>query len=605
VTPGLVQHFLDVRQQVDRSAFNRFKKSRGVAVGDAEAAKAAFEAFRQLRPLDDDALRYLARDLLDSCCGVDLTGEEPFPGTLWLRGARHTKGGRPFLGSIRTFTELLLPERARAVNPPEDPKRGGWVFEPTTNPTGVRENNATLAMHALFLDCDDAGQWDWLNYELALLAETGCRLYRIFYQSGGWTPATPKWRVIFPLARPFDVSTEERRDTWKVAYNHARVLFGALGHLGGVGFDPATETPCNPWFLTERRATDDPMRVISWAPGRSLDLELLSSLLPAPTKTLHEDVDRETLARISITEERFEEIVDALTAATTHVPAGRRDIYLAMPAVLLNRGLEPDDVRRIVAEVSSRYPRVHKDKHEDNLHCAETTIERWEEEGAGARITQIGTLQAHAPEVAAALDEVIPNPSDKGMLDAITAQLGNRIQPQTSAPPAVPSPYTAAALQGPHASALASIALAPRQPAAVPAPKIKPKRTKMSPLAKKLGPIAKKLTEHKVNDRKIEGGLLLIMLRQEPLPGNAFEAAKKLAGALGYRLATDTPWLQALELMGPSLLLTGIAQSAELVKQLEAAFVEGRGRREKSERKRAAKKLLEKEKQALLAREVY
>ena len=594
MTPGLAQHFLAVQQQVDRSAFNRFKKSRGVATGDAEGAREAFEAFQQLRPLDDDALRYLARNQLLRSFGEQLDGGEPFPGTLWLHGARHVKNGRPFLGSLRSFAGLLLPERAKAVNPPEDPKRGGWVFEPTTNPTGVRENVATVSMHALFLDCDSSGEWDWLRYELSQL-----QLCHIVYQSGGWTPATPKWRAVLPLARPFDVSTEEKRDAWKVAYNHARVLFGALGRLDGVGFDPATETPCNPWFLTERRTSGDAERSVAWRPGRALDLELLSSLLPTPVVATREDVNRETLARISITEERFEEIVDALTAATTHVPAGRRDIYLAMPAVLLNRGLEPDDVRRIVAEVSSRYPRLHKDKHEDNLHCAETTIARWEEEGAGARITQIGTLQAHAPEVAAALDEVIPNPSDKGMLDAITAQLGDRIQPQTSAPPAPPLAFGT-----PVAAPVLPESTQPRAPGE-PVRQLlqtpKKKRTKMSPLAKKLGPIAKKLTEHKINDRKIEGGLLLIMLRQEPLPGNAFDAAKKLAGALGYRLATDTTWLQALELMGPSLLLTGIAQSAELVKQLEAAFVEGRGRREKSENKRRAKRREEQEFEASVA----
>jgi hypothetical protein len=604
VTPGLAQHFLDARQAVDRSAFNRFKKSRNVAAGDAEGAKLAFEAFRQLRPLDDDALRYVARDLLSQTRGSWCYGDEPFPGTLWLRGARHIKGGRAFLGTLRSFAELLLPERAKSVNPPEDPKRGGWVFEPTTNPTGMRENVATDAMHALFLDCDSSGDSDWLLYELTQL-----QLCCIIYQSGGWSPTAPKWRVVVPLAQPFDVSSEEKRDAWKVAYNHARVLFGALGHLGGVGFDPATETPCNPWFLTERRAAADEPRRITWYLGHALDLEKLVSLLPAPAVATREDVEHETLARISITEERFEEIVDALSAATVHVPAGRRDIYLAMPAVLLNRGLTPDDVRRIVAEVSSRYPRLHKDKHEDNLHCAETTIERWEEEGADARVTQIGTLQAHAPEVAAAFDEVLPNPSDKGMALGIEMTLGKAIlavpsvgavfvpQPSPSSAAGPPQWSTAVSETGRTASGGG-----PSNP-----PRMMPKlkRTKMSPLAKKLGPVAKKLTDHKILDRRIEGGLMLLMLRQEPLPGDAVEAAKKLAGALGFKLSPEATWQEALELMGPSLLLTGIAQSAERVATLEIEFKKGRGRREKGQKKIDQKKLAEQERRALSAREVY
>lgn len=579
MTEELVRIFLDVRQSVDRSAFGRFKKSRNITVGDAQGAQLAFEEFRRLRPLDRDDLRDLARNALLASASAWRDGSEPFPATLWKHGARHVKGGRAFTGTLRQFAELLLPERARAINPPDDPKRGGWVIEPTTNPTGVRENDSTLAMHALFLDCDSTGEWNWLLYELTQL-----QLCCIAYQSGGWSYSSPKWRIVLPLASSFPVSTEETRAAWKIMYNHARVLLGALGRLSSVGFDPATETPCNPWFLTERRAATDPERRVLWWPGRALDLQLFAGCLPSPPVDRSPDVEYALAARISLSEERFEEIVDALAASTSHVPSGRRTIYLSMPAVMLNRGLSPDDVRRICAEVSSRYPRVHKDKHEDNLHNVETTIAKWETDGPKARITQIATLQAEAPEVAAALDEVLPNLTNKAMLDAVEAELGK-------GGPSTPPPAVSAA----------PVVYLPADPQPPPPPP-KIKRRKRTPLEKKMVTVAKRLTEHRLADRQIEGGLMLIALKGSPLP-QADEGAARLAGALGFHMQKTT-WQEALELMGSSLLTTGIAQDAARVKALEAAFETGRKKRDKSTRKIEQKKEAEREFRAASAWEV-
>lgn len=577
MTEELARIFLDVRQSVDRSAFSRFKRSRNIATGDAQGAQLAFEEFRQLRPLDRDDLRALAREALTASASAWRDGSEPFPATLWTHGARHVKGGRAFTGTLRQFAALLLPERARTVNPPDDPKRGGWVIEPTTNPTGVRENDSTHAMHALFLDCDSTGEWDWLLYELSQL-----QLCYVAYQSGGWTTTSPKWRAVVPLALPFVVSTEEARAEWKIAYNHARVLFGALGRLSSVGFDPATETPCNPWFLTERRNASDPERRIIWQPGRALNLKLLANSLPTPHVDRSPDVEYALAARITLSEERFEEIVDALAASTSHVPSGRRTIYLSMPAVMLNRGVMPDDVRKICAEVSSRYPRVHKDKHEDNLHNVETTIAKWETDGPNARITQIATLQSEAPEVAAALDEVLPNLKDKAMLDAVEAELGGR------------NMTVAVASAAPTAQYL------PGDPQPPPPP-TKVKRKKRTPLEKKLQPIAKRLTEHRLADRRLEGKLMQLALKGSPLPGD--EGASRLAAALGYHMPKTT-WQEALELMGSSLLTTGIAQDATRVATLESAFATGRKKRDKSTRKIEAKKDTERQFRAAGAWEV-
>lgn len=572
MTPEENRLFLEVREAVSRSAFTKFKKITG---GDVEA-------FRRLQPLCDERLRDSSRTALVAARGTPFSGNNPFPATLWMNGATSTHGGRAFKGSLRQFAELLLAERARAVVA----KREGWVIEPTTNPRGRRTNEETLAVHALFLDCDGTGEWDWLLHELSSLD-----LCYVAYQSGGWSPTSPKWRAVLPLTRPFDTSTPAQQIAWKSCYNHARVVLGALGRLSSVGFDPATETPCCPWFLTEKRAPDDPERRIFWRPGHSLDLDaLMAALPPAPVDSV-EIGEYTTAAPLSIDEEKFEQIVDALSAATSHVPTGRRDIYLAMPAVMLNRGVQPDDVRRIVEEVSARYPRVHADKHADNLHNAETTIARWEAEGPSARITQIGTLQALAPEVAAALDEVLPDLADRAMEEAVFASLGDA--PATPAAPAVSAPSTAIYL--------------PPDPPAAPPPS-KKTRTKLTPLGKKLSPIAKRLIKNKLPERRVEGGLMLLVLRGQPLPcGSSVESVDKivckLSRALGYALK-DATWLEALELMSPTLLSMDFTQSEERVRTAEAAFWEGRRGRNKSTAKIQKRKQADQERRAASAWEV-
>jgi len=574
VTTEEGQLFLLAREAVSRSAFTKFKKTVG---GD-------IAAFRQLRPLDDERLRTLSRFALSAARGPWLTGAEPFPARLWMGGASSTHNGRAFLGTLRQFAELLLPERARALAP----KRDGWVIEPTTNPEGRRKNVNTLAVHALFLDCDDTGEWEWLLYELA-----GLNLAHVAYQSGGWSPTTPKWRAVLPLARAFDTSSPDKQVAWKGIYNHVRVACGSLARLSSVGFDPATETPCCPWFLTEKRAATDPERRIVWRPGHALDLDALVNVLP-PTPVEEIEIGEYTKAApLSIDEEKFEQIVDALSASTSHVPTGRRDIYLAMPAVMLNRGVQPDDVRRIVEEVSSRYPRVHADKHADNMHNAETTIARWEAEGPSARITQIGTLQALAPEVAAALDEVLPDLEAKAMEEAVFISLGDKVTPAPTPAPLRVVPSTA-------------IYLPPDPPSApVPAPK---KRTKLSPLGKKLSPLAKRLTKHKLAERRIEGGLMLLVLHGKPLPTastreSVDEIVCKLSRALGYNLK-DATWLDALALMSPTLLSMDFTQSEERVRAAEAAFWEGRRQRNKTTAKVKKRKLADQERRAASAWEV-
>lgn len=559
--------FAAARDSVDRGAWSRWCSERGISRKDPRAA-AAHEEWRRSPLLLRPALQSVARKILGAALGGWRTGDERFPAEIWTDGATHTDGSRPFLGTMRDFAERILVHRASVVAP----KRTGWVLEPTTNPAGRRTNECTVAMHALFLDCDGTGEW---HRTLEVLRGLG--LAHVAYQSGGWTPTEPKWRLVLPLNAPHDTTAETGRESWKAIYNCARVAFGSVGELLGPGFDPATDTPCCPWFLTERRAPQDPPRQIVWQPGHAIDLVALAAILPAKAES-RETGERAPVETISIAEEHFERIVDALSASTAHVPMGRRDIYLAMPAVLLNRGVAPDDVRAIVAEVSSRYPRQHADKHADNMHCVETTITRWEREGSKARITQIGTLQALAPEVAAALDEVLPDPGAEILEEAVTRSL--------EMVPAVKVGQSARALPQPTA---------PRG-----------RRGKLSPLKRKLASVAKRLQKNRVSDRRVEGILIACAVSCVPLPQDGPDGvnalACKLARALGYNLPTDVPWLEALDVMAPTLMGTVFMQSVELVAAAERAFWEGRGSANRGKMKREKRRIAEQEKMAERAR---
>lgn len=583
MTPGEIA-FSTAREAVSRRAFTQFKQQHGVDPKDRAAVSGAYAEFCRLQLLSDPHLRAFAVEVLEESSGALLTGNEPFPAVLWMHGATRTHGGRAFKGTLHQFSNLLLHERAKVVAP----KRSGWVLEPVTNPEGRRTNECTLAVHALFLDCDGAGEWEGL---LGALGDLD--LFHIAYQSGGWTPATPKWRVVLPLAKPFDTSTPELQERWKAAYNAARVLFGALGDLTGHGFDPATETPCCPWFLTEKREAGDPERIITGQRGRALDLETLLSLVPAPPAVNHDEREYAAVAPLLIDAVKFEEIVDALSAATAHVPSGRRDIYMAMPAVLLQRGICPDDTRRIVEEVSLRYPRIHKEKHADNMHCAETTIGKWESEGAAARITQIGTLQSLAPEVAAAFDEVLPDLARQAMADAIKEQLGEMVSSLAAAPV-----MTATSPAPVVYSSEPTVSKVPAKPA---------KRPKMTAAEKKMSTAAKRLRKHKNTDRQIEGLLMLSVLQRLPLPAKTSDELTKLvlklARAIGYQMA-DITWTEAMELMSPTLLVTDFTQSATKVQAAEKAFYEGRGARGRAKAKKEKKKLAEREKLAVQTRKL-
>lgn len=371
----------------------------GIDPDNAEAVKLARLTWQALPLLLSTEVRDLSRRAAVCALGPEIVGATPFPASIWYGGAADTYDGYRFKGTVADFVTCVLEARSNEIAP----KRCGWVVTPTTCIDGHRVNASTTQVHALNLDCDGRGEPDRLLTRLA-----GLDLAHILYQSGGWSPATPKWHVLIPLARPFDTSSPEKIAAWKIAYNTARVVFGSLAELPGEGFDPTVETPCVPVFITERRSEADPPRRVWWKPGYALDLDALTAALPTPPHEVDFNPLRErAVEAVALDDERLERIVAVLARATINVPSDRRTLYLALPGALLDRGLDPDDVRAISEAVSERYPRPDAEKHRDNMHNAETTIAKWER---GEQYTRIGTLVEHWPGVVAAIDEVLPNP---------------------------------------------------------------------------------------------------------------------------------------------------------------------------------------------------
>ncbi len=386
--------------------------ARALATTDRKAVAARKESSN---PLHDPTLVCLARRSLGDALGPLRHGPEPFPMTVWKHGAEHVGKKSPgvtYTGSIDTFVKILE-QRAQIVAP----KKSGWVVEPTTNRDGLRTNDSTLFMHAIFLDCDNTGTW-----ERTLAALSGIGLAYIAYQSSGYQLDTPKWRVVLPLATPFSVLNDLERAAWKKLYHRVRVLVGALGELREEGFDPRTDAPSIPWFCTERRIDTDTPRQAVFRPGASLDVTALALSLPPvidgeDEKKRKHNVSGIITERGPLDDAEIDEIVSALAKVTNSVPRGRRDIYLALPGVLLDRGVHPDDVMSICTEVSLAYPRKHADKHADNVHSCKTTITKFL--AKDPTYTRIGTLQAACPEVAAVVDRFVPDLVQQGLRDSM------------------------------------------------------------------------------------------------------------------------------------------------------------------------------------------
>jgi len=221
----------------------------------------------------------------------------------------------------------------------------------------------------------------------------------------------------------------------------------------------------------------------------------------------------------------------------------------------------------IIEAVSKSYPRPHADKHADNLHNARTTIGKWESK---EKFTQIGTLQNTAPAVAAALDSVLPNIADQ-LAETTRQQLLMQIAPLVPtivAPDAVPD-------------------AAPKINFAIPV-KIHRRRGKLTELGREVTMLAARCKDSKKNG--LAGLLLGYFLDGMSLPEVAAMSTDGLiavaVSALGRGLPIKFQWQEVLDFISPSLL--DFTKSVERVAAAERAFYEARGKRNKSNAKKAA-----------------
>lgn len=532
--------FLTARDATDRSGLSKYLKAENIDLNNEEQKRAATARYHQLPLLKNPDLHALALEVLKQGRTLRIDSARLFPATLWINGVEDTHDGRDFLGNFEDFAKLLM-IRATALAP----KRQGWVVEPTTNSDGHRANASTKAIHAIFLDNDGRGDWSALLNALEHL-----NFAFIAYQSGGWTPEIPKWRIVLPLVTPFDTSTEQKQDLWKQLYHHVRTVFGAVAQLSGEGFDPSTDTPCCPWFLTERRNPQDPLRKVVWRTGYALDLVRFMLELP-PIEVAHETrtVHKPRSSGNGLSDEKLEEIITALSKVTSSLPSGRHELYLSLPGVLLDREVLPDEVLAIIEAVSLNYPRSHPALHADNMHGARTTIDKWE---SGSHITRIGTLNERWPNVAKALDEVLPNKLNTLLQTSIEAINTNTV-PLTN----TPTPT-------------------------------KKRRRKLTELGKQVLPIVASMKKSSNDRRRYAATLIDCILDGAPFSQKTQTPAEIdvlvcfITEQLGYNLPLTTTWTQILDLANVTLLSMDFTQSVERVKKAEIAFFTGQGKKRKA-----------------------
>jgi hypothetical protein len=438
--------FLAALRDTGRGACDRWVLAQGVDRDDAAAYQAAKERWQLLPLLSSPELRALALRVLLGALGRGVSSSDPFPSMLWPGGAGDTHGGKRFKGTLGDFVDRVL--RARAVVVAE--KRRGWVVCPTSNTDGHRVNASTTAVHAINLDCDGRGSYDALR---SLLDAVG--LAYIVYQSGGWSPTSQKWHILLPLDTPSDTSDPTKIDAHKRAYNALRVVMGALAELPGEGFDPTVETPCVPVFITERRSEADPPRQVFFREGRALNLRALVAALPEVPRDLSPRAVAADVEAEALSDARLEEITAALCAPMSKILSGRRDLYLCLAGALLDRGIAGDDMITIIEQISIRCPgdpsytqKEVDDRHRQHVHDAETTVKKREE---GGQVTRIGTLVERWPDVARAIDAVLPNPEWQSGVDWLDSlRSGEKSSPTSPAPrsqPVTPPPLSLSAVR--------------------------------------------------------------------------------------------------------------------------------------------------------------
>lgn len=542
-----------------------------MATGDATATELAKGKFRELRLLSDSALVDLARGVLAVSLAQPTNDLTTFTATVW-RGKYDIGDEVPGTRVNSTLGEFVswLQQRALVVAP----KGTGYVCCPTVNRDGRRVNVSTEAMTALNLDADEAGEWHALLDELEKIG-----LSYVAYRSGGHRDGKPKWHILIPFARPFDTSSPEKIVFWKSAYNSARVLFGALADLRGEGFDPTVETPCAPVFITERRNEADSPREVRWYPGRALDIDAMVAALPQVEDESVMPSLRSRAAVERVGESGVDRIVDMLLPPMQAILSGRRDLYLALPGALLDRGVAPEDVRSIVEDLSSNCQgdpsntsHEIRAKHREHLHCADTTISKWE---AGEEYTRIGTIAGRWPDVARAIDAALPDP----FLLEIKARID--------------------AMQERHRGRVAQAAGAASVPAFASSITVQTTSIDVSKLRSELRTMRRKKAASKRLDDKVrsvmigafldgddlvpkydgEDGKSIVACNVDGKPYDAYRSVTAVAAMVGSRLPTGTAFEHVQYMFERAVRATAASEMPKLMAAAEQSFLRAVGRK--------------------------
>jgi P4 family phage/plasmid primase-like protien len=267
------------------------------------------------------------------------------------------------------------------------------------------------------------------------------------------------YRIVGRLEEPFVITDQTTTRAWSEIY----VLVGASLHLRyGIRTDPK----CRDWQHLQRcphalRTTSDGKQVRE--PGVILGdtknvgawnldavdfpsaLEHLR-LLAADHKPWGEALRSLELATgldgeiVSSTrtpdeedESAYEDVIDALLPPVMKVGegGGRHSMYLALSGVLYDRGVPGNVLPHVIGQISIRAGVDEARLTQDRIKGARSTVARAQ---AGGLHTRIGSLVTYYPEVAEALDRVLPPKrakSDEAILRALTRK---KAEPPWSGP---------------------------------------------------------------------------------------------------------------------------------------------------------------------------
>lgn len=176
----------------------------------------------------------------------------------------------PVENEFTTLADLaaLMTERGRKVGPKD--KQG--LITAGTFSDGNRRDESTTSASLFLIDADGAGDLAGLR---KLLTEEGIAHIFAWSSSCDPTKGAHKYHVAIPLSAPIAISDGAGHEKVQAEFKHPYAFaLGALGKIAGLPapLDAAMASPCQPFYLAERKTEDAPPREVYVQGGRTLDL---------------------------------------------------------------------------------------------------------------------------------------------------------------------------------------------------------------------------------------------------------------------------------------------------------------------------------------------